>query len=83
MSEKKRKPKVIHVDKVIIKANEVIIQNDNDDHRGRDERGQRQDPWWYFGVNDVDSEDDHHKEYKDEVEADREDKEDKDGFSWF
>ncbi|MCA0990020.1 hypothetical protein [Pseudalkalibacillus hwajinpoensis] len=59
MSEKKRKPQVIHVDRVIIKANEVIIQEERDEHRHNkeDRRDNRRDPWGFFGSNDVADED--------------------------
>ena len=77
MSEKKRKPQVIHVDRVIIKANEVIIQEERDEHERKkeDRREDRRDPWGFFGSTDAADED---------RERDgREDEDDKKGRYWF
>ena len=73
MSEKKRKPQVIHVDRVIIKANEVIIQEERDEKEDR--RENRRDPWGFFGSTDAADE---------ERERDgREDEDDKKERYWF
>lgn len=47
MSEKKRKPKEIHVDKLIIKADKVVIENEGrpDDRPYREEVDR--DPWGF------------------------------------
>lgn len=54
MSEnKKRKPKKIHVDKLIIKANEVFFEHDQEKPK-REEEGRREhrtDPWGFFSQN--------------------------------
>ncbi|WLR59558.1 hypothetical protein [Guptibacillus hwajinpoensis] len=74
MSEKKRKPQVIHVDKLIVKANEVIIHDDREHKRYEDveeNTKNRRDPWGFFGSND-----------EGEREEAREDK-NKGGFNWF
>lgn len=61
MSEKKRKPKVIHVDKLVIKADNVILENEekgrkksenhSDKNRDRDRDNDRdeveRDPWGF------------------------------------
>jgi hypothetical protein len=68
--------KVIHVDKVIIKADEVVVI---------DERKHRRDPWGFFGDVNEDRFDDHDKERKFDrkVDDDRDDKDDdRKGFSW-
>ncbi|MGG1684893.1 hypothetical protein [Pseudalkalibacillus sp. NRS-1564] len=73
MSEKKRKPQVIHVDKLIVKANEVIIRNDREHKRYEDieeNRENERDPWGFFGSND--------EEKREEAEDTN-----KGGFNWF
>ncbi|MCA0987866.1 hypothetical protein [Guptibacillus algicola] len=84
--KKKRKPQVIHVKKVIIKADEVIIEDHGKKHR--DEEPERRDPWGFFGSkssdgnpDEVESDD---KEKKDENEASEEENDRPEGgFSWF
>ena len=87
MSEKKRKPQVIHVDRVIIKANEVIIQEDRDEHRnGKEERREnRRDPWGFFGSNEVADEDRKRdrREDEDRERDGREDEDEKRNRYWF
>ena len=82
MSEKKRKPQVIHVDRVIIKANEVIIKEERDerDRRVDERRDNRRDPWGFFGSNDVADED---REREDREREDREDEDESKGRYWF
>ncbi|MCA0174519.1 hypothetical protein [Bacillus sp. RAR_GA_16] len=88
MSEKKRKPQVIHVNKLIVKANEVIIQDEREHHhkeekhreerreeRREEKREERRDPWGFFN---------HRKNDETENNEDRYKEEDKgQGFSWF
>ncbi|MGA9288075.1 MAG: hypothetical protein WBV93_06945, partial [Anaerobacillus sp.] len=55
MSEKKRKPQVIRVDKLIVKANEVIIHDEREHHHKKEEqkeerKEERRDPWGFFGA---------------------------------
>ncbi|WP_283152327.1 hypothetical protein [Guptibacillus hwajinpoensis] len=74
MSEKKRKPQVIHVDKLIVKANEVTIRNDREHKRYEDieeNRENKRDPWGFFGSND--------EEEREEAGEDT----NKGGFNWF
>lgn len=64
MSEKKRKPQIIHVDKLIVKANEVIIREDRNHKRyeASEERENRE-----------------HKRYED-IDDNRDDRRDPWGF---
>ncbi|WP_270181683.1 hypothetical protein [Alkalihalobacillus sp. CinArs1] len=91
MSKKKRKPKVIRVEKVIIKADEVIIEDhgkkrhhDHDHHEDRHD-DDRRDPWGFFGpgpteeiAEEVESDDEERKD-----EASEDDDQPQGGFSWF
>ncbi|MDX8362523.1 MULTISPECIES: hypothetical protein [Bacillaceae] len=48
MAEKKRKPKEIHVENLIIKANEVIIQDEGSkSQQPQEERRPFRDPWGF------------------------------------
>ncbi len=78
MSEKKRKPQIIHVDRVIIKANEVIIKEDRDDHEYQTDnnRSNRRDPWGFFSSNETGGENERRKEERDNDDDNK-------GFSWF
>ncbi|WP_273834673.1 hypothetical protein [Guptibacillus sedimenti] len=81
MSEKKRKPQVIHVDRVIIKANEVIIQEERDEHRkGKEERREnRRDPWGFFGSNES-ADQDRKRDVREDEDEDEDEKRDR---YWF
>lgn len=96
MSEKKRKPKVIHVDKLIVKADEVIIHDEGNHHveEKQEEPKEvevevRRDPWGFFGPNTEDtSEDNDQKSDNDQGEKNDESEEASEndeprGFSWF
>ncbi|MFK3959506.1 hypothetical protein [Guptibacillus hwajinpoensis] len=77
MSEKKRKPQIIHVDKLIVKANEVIIRSDREHKRYEDveeNEKNRRDPWGFFGSNE---EEESEKREKPEEDTN------KGGFNWF
>ncbi|WP_377889514.1 hypothetical protein [Alkalihalobacillus sp. R86527] len=84
MSKKKRKPQVIHVKQVIIKADEVIIEDHGKKHKDHD--SDRRDPWGFFGSepskDQVDNDDREDKEKQhDDSEENRDDSQG--GFSWF
>ncbi len=82
MSEKKRKPQVIHVEKLIVKADEVIIDHEREHKRDghwEEKSNNRRDPWGFFRsnedkVNEVDE--------NEERESPEEDTH-KGGFNWF
>ncbi|MDP4550842.1 hypothetical protein Q9251_08085 [Alkalihalobacillus macyae] len=87
MSEKKRKPKVIHVNKLIVKADEVIIHDERNHHKREEKQEEprevRRDPWGFFGPSSDDSsEENEQSENKDQNEEASENDEPK-GFSWF
>jgi hypothetical protein len=82
------KRKEIHVDQLIVKANEVIIIDESRRHR--------RNPWWEMGrgeqinvddlLNDVDGKDNVKKEVDDEVKSeinDRDNEENRPRFRWF
>lgn len=74
---RKRKPKVIHVDKLIIKANDVTIQHDPKENS---EEQSFFDPWGFDPVNEFE------QQPESETEADTSsttsEEEDQSGWSW-
>lgn len=84
MSKKKRKPQVIHVKKVIIKADEVIIEDHGKKHK--DHEPERRDPWGFFGGEATEENaENNENEKKEKKHDDSEDESDEShgGFSWF
>ncbi|HET7657107.1 MAG TPA: hypothetical protein VFK37_02365 [Bacillales bacterium] len=47
MSQNKRKPREIHVDKLIIKADHVVLENEERPERRRDRDDIERDPWGF------------------------------------